>query len=143
MNKIKGMREEFKWARLVYFTTFSENGRKRNRAMTNYNEDPYEMMWFPTFKETKKVEDIKKNPKVLITFPSSKKGEFYEIEGIAKLEDDEVVRDKWKWWYLYWIPDNEFRFRITTDAPITNRAIINVYPQSARTVKQYDVFESK
>lgn len=136
------MKEEFKMAKLVYFTTFSENGRKRYRAMTNYNENPYEMMWFPTFKDTRKVEDIKRNSKVLITFPSSKRGEFYEIDGTAELEDDEVVREKWEWWYLFWLPDNEFRFRITTDAPITNRAIINVHPQSARIVKQYQVYES-
>ena len=66
MNKIKGMVDEFKRAKLVYLTTFSEDGYKRNRAMTNYNEDPYEMLWFPTFKKTKKVNDIRKNPKVLI-----------------------------------------------------------------------------
>ena len=136
MNKIEGMEKEFKQARLVYITTFSEEGRKRNRAMTNYNEDPYEMMWFPTFKETRKVEDIKINPKALITFPSNKRGEFYEIEGTAELEDEKVVRDKWKWWFLYWLPDEEFRYRITTDAPITNRTIINVMPKSARIVKQ-------
>jgi len=136
MNKIEGMEKEFKQARLVYITTFSEEGRKRNRAMTNYNEDPYEMMWFPTFKETRKVEDVKRNPKVLITFPSHKRGEFYEIEGTAELEDEKVVRDKWKWWFLYWLPDEEFRYRITTDAPITNRTIINVTPKSARIVKQ-------
>ena len=136
MNKIEGMEKDFKQARLVYITTFSEEGRKRNRAMTNYNEDPYEMMWFPTFKETRKVEDIKRTPKVLITFPSNKRGEFYEIEGTAELEDEEVVRDKWKWWFLYWLPDEEFHYRITTDAPITNRTIINVIPKSARIVKQ-------
>jgi len=141
LNEIEGMREEFKRARLVYLTTFSKDGRKRNRAMTNYNEDPYEMMWFPTFKETRKVEDIKRNPKVLVTFPSSKRGEFYEIEGMAKFEDEEVVREKWEWWYLFWLPDEEFRFRITTDAPITNRIIINVYPESAKIVKQHEVYE--
>lgn len=141
MNRIEGMEEEFKRAKLVYLTTFSEDDRKRNRAMTNYNEDPYKMMWFPTFKETRKVNDIKKNPKVLITFPSSKRGEFYEIEGTAELEDEKVVQEKWEWWYLFWLPDEEFRYRIMSDAPFTNRAIINVYPKSARIVKQHQVFK--
>lgn len=141
MNRIEGMEEEFKRARLVYLTTFSGDERKRNRAMTNYNEDPYEMMWFPTFKETRKVNDIKRNPKVLITFPSSKRGEFYEIEGKAELEDEKVVQEKWEWWYLFWLPDEEFRYRFMSDAPFTNRAIINVHPKSARIVKQHQVFE--
>jgi general stress protein 26 len=136
MNEIKGMSEEFKNARIVYLTTFSEKDDRRNRPMTNFNDDPYRMMWFPSFKETRKVDDIRRNPRVVITFPSSKEGEFYEIEGKAEFEDDEVVKRKWKWWYLSWIPDEEYRYRITTDAPITNRVIINVYPLSARIAKQ-------
>lgn len=136
MNEIKGMREEFKSARLVYLTTFSEGGDRRSRPMTNFNDDPYGIMWFPSFKETRKVEDIKRNPKVVVTFPSSEEDEFYEIEGRAEFEGDEVVSRKWKWWYLSWVPDVEYQHRITTDAPITNRVIINVHPLSARIVKQ-------
>ena len=135
------MKDEFKRAKLVYLTTFSEDGRKRNIAMTNYNEDPYDMMWFPTFKDSRKVKDINNNPRVLITFPSSRKREFYVIEGKAELEADEVVNQKWEWWYLFWLPDEEFHFRIMSDAPFTNRAIINVYPESARIVKPDKVYE--
>jgi general stress protein 26 len=94
------------------------------------------MMWFPTFKATEKVENIKKNPSVLVTFPSSKIHEFYVIDGQAKLEDENLVREKWKWWYLYWLPDEENRHRIMSDAPFHNHAIINVHPLSAKIVKQ-------
>jgi general stress protein 26 len=130
------MKSEFKDARLVYLTTFNEDGSKRSRAMTNFNEDPYDVIWFPTFKETKKIEHISSNPKVLITFPSSRARVFYEIEGRAELEDEDVVGEKWKWWYLSWLPDEEFKYRMTSDAPFTNRAIINVYPESARIIEQ-------
>ncbi|MHA2394364.1 MAG: pyridoxamine 5'-phosphate oxidase family protein [Promethearchaeota archaeon] len=135
MNKIQCMKDDFQKAKLVYLTTFSENGQKHNRPMTNYNEDPYEMMWFPTFKNSRKVRDILKNPKTLITFPNSKKREFYVIKGNAVLENEEVVNKKWEWWYLFWLPDEDFRFRITSDAPFTNHAIINIYPESARIIK--------
>jgi len=47
MNEIKGMAEAFKEARVVYLTTFRD-GEVRSRQMTNLNEDPYRMMWFPT-----------------------------------------------------------------------------------------------
>jgi general stress protein 26 len=104
--------------------------------MTNYNETPYSMMWFPTFKKTTKVDHVKSNPKVLITFPSSRLGEFFEIEGRAELEDDNLVGEKWKWWYLSWLPDEESKHRITSDAPFTNHTIINVYPTNARIVVQ-------
>ena len=136
MDQIKDMAVLFKNAKCVYLTTYSEKSEKRIRAMTNYNEDPYTMMWFPSFRDTRKVKDIKNNPKVLITVPGIKEDEFFEIEGRAELERDEVVQKKWKWWYLSWVPDEEHNFRLSTDGPITNRVIINIYPESARIVKQ-------
>lgn len=78
--------------------------------MTNFNDNPYEMRWFPTYRNTRKVEDIKKNPRVLITFPSSKENEFYEIEGRAEIEDERVTARKWKWWYLYWHPSQRLSY---------------------------------
>ncbi|MFB0543819.1 MAG: pyridoxamine 5'-phosphate oxidase family protein, partial [Candidatus Bathyarchaeia archaeon] len=132
MERIEGMLEDFKQAKIVFLTTFSEEG-ERSRQMTNYNETPYGMMWFPTYRNTRKVEDIKKNPRVLITFPSSKEGEFYEIEGRAELEDERVTAQRWRWWYLYWHPSQRLRFwRGSTQ----DKAIINVYPTSARIIKK-------
>ncbi len=107
-----------------------------SRAMTNFNKDPYQEIWFPTFKETNKVEDIKRTPRAVITFPSAKEGEFYEIEGHAVLGDEKTVKEKWKWWYLSWLPEREHQHRIQTDVPITNRAIILIHPEKARIVKQ-------
>lgn len=60
-------------------------------------------------------------------FPSSKDGEFYEIEWRAEFGDKETVHEKWKLWYLKWVPDLEFRFWITTDAPVTNGVIILIH----------------
>ena len=136
LEKIDGMKERFKEARLVYLTTFDEVESKRHRPMTNYNEDPYKLLWFPTFKRTRKVEHIQRNPKVLVTFASEKAGEFYEIEGEAELASEDVVEEKWTWWLLSWLPDEEFNYRIMSDGPLRNRAIINVNPISARIVVQ-------
>ena len=136
MQKIDGMKERFKEARLVYLTTFNEEGRKRHRPMTNYNVDPYAQFWFPTFTRTRKVEHIQRNPKVLVTFASEKDGEFYEIEGEAEFAAEDVVEEKWKWWFLSWLPDEEFNYMLMSDGPISDRVIINVNPVSARIVVQ-------
>jgi len=133
---IYGMKDRFKEAKLVYLTTFDEEGKKRHRPMTNYNDDPYNTMWFPTFKRTRKVEHILRNPKVLVTFASEKVEDFYEIDGEAELASDVAVDEKWKWWLLSWLPDEEHDYRFTSDAPFRNRAIINVQPKSARIVVQ-------
>jgi len=133
MNEIAGLQEAFGEAKAVYFTTFYE-GEERNRLMTNLNKDPYRMMWFPTERNTRKVADIEKNPKVLITFPSLDEGAYYEIEGRAEFEDDSVTAEKWRWWYLYWHPSQRRRFWFPATQRDQNRIIINVYPQSAKLV---------
>jgi general stress protein 26 len=135
MNEIEGMAEDFKQSRVIYFTTFSDR-EEISRPMTNFNENPYKMMWFPTYRETRKVKDIEKNPRVLLTFPSSKKKEYYEIEGKAKFETEEIAAQKWRWWYLYWHPGQRNRFWFPGETHYSNRVIINVYPQSARIVRK-------
>lgn len=135
MKEIEGMREAFKQAKVVYMTTFRD-GEGSSRQMTNLNDDPYEMMWFPTYRNTKKVEDIKKNPKVLLTFPSSREEEYYEIEGRAEFESEEVTAQKWRWWYLYWHPGQRRRFWFPGGAHYPDRVIINVHPKSARVVRK-------
>lgn len=137
MKEIKGLSQAFKNTKVVLLTTFTEEGDEISRQMTNYNEDPYQTIWFPTFKKTRKIQHIKENPRVLITLPTSEENQFYIIEGLAELANDEEVEKKWKWWLLYWHRDQEFWYRLTSDAPFTNRAIINIKPTSAKKTTIY------
>src|SRR4030042_6837163 len=132
MDRIEGMDEAFSKAKVVFLTTF-RGDEERNRQMTNFNESPYETIWFPTEEGTRKVQDIEKNPKVLVTVPAGKEGGFYEIEGEASMADRDTVEQKWRWWYLYWRPSQNRRFWFgPLSAP--RRAIINVKPLKARLV---------
>ncbi len=135
MNKLDGMSEAFKEAKIIFLTTFFD-GSSRSRQMTNFNESPYETMWFPTEINSKKINDISLNSKVLLTFPALKKGEFFEIEGKAELATQEEVDEKWRWWYLYWHPEQEDRFWFPKGMNDPKRAIINVHSISARLVKK-------
>jgi general stress protein 26 len=135
MNEIKGLKEAFQKAKVVYFTTYYK-GEERSRQMTNFNMDPYTLMWFPSYRKTKKVEDIKLNQKVLITFPGSVNGEFFEIEGKAEFASKEEVINKWEWWYLYWHPHQKSRFWFPSGQYNPDRVIINVHPMSSRLVKK-------
>ena len=49
-------------------------------------------------------------------------------------EDPEVVKEKWKWWYLSWRPTQRrmFWFPPTLDDP--KRVIINIHPKSVKVV---------
>lgn len=114
-------------------TTF-QNGKENTRAMTNFNENPDEMMWFPTERGTQKVKDIEKDSRVILTFPAVEPGSFYEIEGKAEFEKQGIVDQKWQWWWLSWRPHQRDRFFFRRDRSDPNRVIINVYPESVRIV---------
>jgi general stress protein 26 len=47
MREIEGLAESFKDARMVCLTTFRD-GEERSRQMTNFNEAPYSVIWFPS-----------------------------------------------------------------------------------------------
>lgn len=132
------MKEDFKNAKVVYVTTYGEHGKMYSRPMTNYNEDPYAPIWFATFKQTKKVEHVMKNPKIKVTFPSSKEGDLYEITGTANLAPEEEVCQKWKWWMLFWRPEYKTYTWFTEGSHLNERTIINVCPVEARIVKGKD-----
>jgi general stress protein 26 len=136
MEKTQGLVHDFQAAKMVNLITYAEDGSKRSRPMTNFNEDPYSRMWFPTYSDTKKVEDIKRDHNVFISFPSSKEGKFWEIKGVAGFEPDEVVSAKWRWWYLYWHPEADKRGwgQIGSGSQVDHRKIIAVEPQSVKLV---------
>ena len=132
MNELEGMKEAFRESKQIFFTTTNKSGESHTRPMTNYNESPYQPMWFPSFLETQKVEDVKANSDVVISFPTDERGKWYRIKGNAKLAPWEEVHDKWKWWYLDWLPEEErekhmFRY----DNSFTDRTIIWVDPIEA------------
>ncbi len=136
LDKIPGLQESFTKAKVVLFTTFSEKGEKHIRQMTNLNEDPYSKMWFTSYTRSRKVEDLKRSPRVVISFPSGRGDDLYEIEGRAEFERRDVVEAKWSWWYLYWHPEQEDRFWFPRGEEHPEWTIINVHPESARLVKR-------
>jgi general stress protein 26 len=134
MEQIPGLDDAFQKAKVVFMTTY-DGDTENTRQMTNYNDNPYRTIWFPTERDTQKVKDLEKNNKVLLTFPGPKRGEFYEITGEASFASDDEVRQKWEWWWLYWHPSqkNRFWFPATKD---DRRVIINIKPSSAIQVQK-------
>jgi general stress protein 26 len=130
MNKLEGILEAFKEAKQVFLTTRNSDGEARTRVMTNFNESPFESMWFPSFKETRKVEDIRMNPMVVVSFPTKEEGKWYRIKGKARLAPWEEVRKMWRWWLLEWLPLEERR-PLRYDNPFLDRSIIWVEPVEA------------
>ncbi len=136
MRHVEGLTHDFLAAKMVSLITYAKDGSRRSRPMTNYNEDPYGKIWFPTYSTTGKVRDIEADPHVVLSFPSSKTGKFWEIEGKASFASEEEVSEKWQWWYLYWHPEAaKHGWGPSGDASfVDHRKIIDVEPVSARLV---------
>ena len=134
MEKIPGIEKAFQKAKVVFMTTYDGN-KENTRQMTNFNEDLERIIWFPTERDTKKVKDIEKNNKVLLTFPAEKRGDYYEIEGEASFAPNEEVLEKWEWWWLYWHPSQKDRFWFPRERD-ARRVIINIKPITAKLVKK-------
>ena len=136
INEFPGINECFKTHKIVYLITFNKKEEAHSRPMTNFNEDPSKIFWFPTFRDTQKVKDIKENPKVLVLFPCEDHGYFYEIEGKASFGTSSEVLQKWEWWYLFWHPMQRDKFWISRTGEHPNRVIINVEPVTTRVINK-------
>ncbi len=124
---------------MVFLKTFSESSERQVRQMTNLNEDPYSMMWFTSDTKSRKVDDVKRDPRVIISFPSGKLGKLFEIEGKAQLERRELVEQKWSGGYLYWRLEQEDNFWFPWNESHREWSIINVFSTSARLLKSAPV----
>ena len=129
-----GIIEAFQEARVVFLVTYGPAGELRSRQMVNFNSDPSRMLWFTTYTKTRKVDDIKRDPRAIVTFPAKEKNSHYEIYGIAELEKQSVVDEKWVWWYLAWHPEEKDKYWFPHTGTHPERVIINVYPQKAMLV---------
>jgi len=136
MQRDKAFEEDFSKAKMVYLITYDESGEENSRPMTNYSEDPYREIWFPTENETQKIKDIKNNRSVKVLVPSRKKGYYHQIEGTAELEDQDVVEQKWEWWYLSWRPTQRRWFWFPPGLDTDKRAIIKIKPEKRTLVKR-------
>ena len=131
-KEIVGLTEAFRKSKILFMVTFAKGGEEHSRAMTNLNENPYEVMWFPTATKTRRVEDISGNKRVLLLFPTEEPEMYYELEGEGYLAGEEEVTEKWVWWWLYWHPHQAERYWEPRGSDHPERTIIKVRPISAR-----------
>ena len=126
------MQKSFRESKQVFLTTYNKQGESETRPMTNYNESPYEHMWFPSFMDTQKIRDIKENKDVIISFPTNERDKWYRVKGKASLAPWQEVQKNWKWWYLEWVPEKaRGKYMLHYDDSFTDRTIIYIIPVEA------------
>jgi len=84
--------------------TLDKEGRPRVRVMDPFNPESDFTIWFGTNPKSRKVDQIKKNPKVTLYYLDSDASGYVMIHGIAQLingqkEKEKYWKDAWKNFY--------------------------------------------
>jgi len=80
--------------------TLDEEGRPRVRAMDPFPPESDFTVWFGTNPKSRKVAQIKKNPKVTLYYLDDDASGYVMIHGTAQLVDDQ--KEKEKHWKVAW-----------------------------------------
>ncbi len=86
--------------------TLDEEGRPRVRAMDPFIPENDLTVWFGTNPESRKVKQIKKDPRVTLYYLDSDASGYVMIHGMAQLVDDQKEKEKhWKNEWKDFYPD--------------------------------------
>jgi general stress protein 26 len=91
--------------------TLDENGSPRARPMEPFPPEPDMTIWLGTKRNTRKVEDIKRDPTIVLCYLMPSGMGYVSVYGKAELVDDLTARQKW--WKPEWAgfyPDKEKDF---------------------------------
>lgn len=94
---MKAARDIMTAARTCALITLDKEGRPRVRAMDPFIPESDFTIWFGTNPNSRKVDQIKKNPKVTLYYLDSDASGYVMIHGLAQLVDGQEEKEKyWK-----------------------------------------------
>ena len=90
------------------FVTVDESGNPRARIMSPFTPEDNWVIWLGTFPTSRKVEQIKNNPNVVVFYYDSKTFSYVNVSGTARLVNDPDLKAKyWKEGWKRFYPDRD------------------------------------
>lgn len=90
-------RATIKAARFCFLITLDPSGQPQARLVNPFDPEPDMTIWMGTNRKTRKVEQIRKNPRVTLAYPDIPGGGYVTMIGKARLVDSlEERRRRWK-----------------------------------------------
>ncbi|WP_411766167.1 pyridoxamine 5'-phosphate oxidase family protein [Winogradskyella sp. A3E31] len=108
-KRMKAAREIMTSTKTCALITLDEEGRPRVRAMEPFIPESDFTVWFGTNTKSRKITQIKKDPKVTLYYLDSDGSGYVMIHGIAQIVNDQKEKDKrWKvGWENFYTNKNE------------------------------------
>jgi general stress protein 26 len=100
------------------FVTVDELGKPRARTMSPFTPEENWVIWLGTFPTSRKVEQIKNNPNVVVFYYDSKTFSYVNISGTARLINDPDLKAKyWKEGWKRFYPDRDTDYILVEVTP--------------------------
>jgi general stress protein 26 len=117
---IKAAREIITSSTYCGFVTMDSNGQPQIRTMNPFPLGDEIIIWFATNRKSRKVAEIKNNPKVCVYYADHNKAKGYvSINGTAEIIDNKELLIKMKRGYWEGIPDWQNKFVLIKITPKT------------------------
>jgi len=108
-SELQRLRDMVKDIDFCMLTTTDENGDLHSRPMSANGEiDPDGDLWFFTGVSSHKVTEIKKSPRVNVSFADPKNQKYVSLTGTAELvRDRKKIEELWKPEFKMWFPEGK------------------------------------
>jgi general stress protein 26 len=107
--------ESSRWAALV---TLAESGAPHARTMDPFPPDSQFVIWMGTNRLSRKVAEIRRDPRVLVYYQDPGGAGYVTIAGSARLVDDPVEKERrWKSEWEAFYPDREETYLLIAVTP--------------------------
>jgi general stress protein 26 len=105
-NSIKNLRAKIKSIRFAMLTTQNDDQSLSSRPMTQQQLDENGILWFFVSDESQVAHDIKRQPKINVTFAEPADSVYVAISGHAEiLKFREKIEELWSPTVAAWFPD--------------------------------------
>lgn len=90
------LRDKIKDIRVAMFTTAEKDGTLRSRPMATQEMDPDGVLWFFSYRDSGKVQEIENDANVNLCYSAPDKDLFVSVSGKASLVDDKAkAKELW------------------------------------------------
>lgn len=116
---LEAAREIIQDSRYAALVTLTEAGAPRARTMDPFPPDSQFVIWMGTNRSSRKVGDIRRDPRVLLYYQDPSGAGYVTIEGTARLVDDAGEKDRrWKDEWARFYPDRAATYLLIAVTPV-------------------------
>ncbi|MCA1790096.1 MAG: pyridoxamine 5'-phosphate oxidase family protein [Thioalkalivibrio sp.] len=114
-------------SRFCTLVTIPESGHPRARIMDPFPPEEGLAVWMGTHRKTRKIEDIRNDPRVTLSYFDSEAGRYVSLMGRARIVDDPAEKERhWKSEWEAFYPDRERDYLLIAVTPETIEVVSDV-----------------